>query len=553
MIAALSERGRASLLAFIAEREGIRLRRASGAPPPWTDDPILREWSFCNVRREDDRGTRWIAQHWRDPHADDPDVWFPMAAARLTNWPPTLLEIRYPVPWNREHFVTTLQERAARGDKVWGDAYTIPAGEKGVSKYDHIAGVLDKLWTARERLRPKPGERLVDFHNRLRDRKGLGDFLAAQVVADVKYVEPLKSASDWMAFAASGPGSRRGLNRVMGRDKDAAWEEYNWRARLKELREAIAPELERTGLGDLHAQDLQNCLCEFDKYERVRLNEGKPKRRFVPHGTEAAEKPAKRVKTKPAAPLAADPDNAASAPPRSAREASRAAEPVEIVIEPDAQPVETVVAIGSGATVLKAAAPIVRQENRTPPPRPPVEITVLTKSDGILSKRISLRADGKVNSDGSECRMARGTAQRVQVAEAAGLAALISGMQSNQALALGALRSGLPETVTVITKDALEKVNGAPRPDVIARTGSNISFRAGKQAWALVDFDTKGMPADVADVMERHGGFMPALATVMPELAGAACVIRSSTSSGLSRADTGEVCRGRRGCTSMSR
>ena len=39
-------------------------------------------------------------------------------------------------------------------------------------------------------------------------------------------------------------------------------------------------ELERIGLHGLRAQDLQNCLCEFDKWMRVRLGEGKPKRRF---------------------------------------------------------------------------------------------------------------------------------------------------------------------------------------------------------------------------------------------------------------------------------
>jgi hypothetical protein len=47
------------------------------------------------------------------------------------------------------------------------------------------------------------------------------------------------------------------------------------------MREQIMPELEGIGLGDLHAQDLQNCLCEFDKMERARLGEGKPKRRFA--------------------------------------------------------------------------------------------------------------------------------------------------------------------------------------------------------------------------------------------------------------------------------
>jgi alpha-glutamyl/putrescinyl thymine pyrophosphorylase clade 1 len=86
-----------------------------------------------------------------------------------------------------------------------------------------------------------------------------------------------------MTFAVPGPGSKRGLNRVLGRPKDASWrDEDTWRAAFRQLREQITPELERIGLGDLHASDLQNCLCEFDKHERVRLGEGKLKRRFIP-------------------------------------------------------------------------------------------------------------------------------------------------------------------------------------------------------------------------------------------------------------------------------
>jgi hypothetical protein len=64
---------------------------------------------------------------------------------------------------------------------------------------------------------------------------------------------------------------------------DATWRDDDaWRAALARLHEATAPDLERIGVGQLCAQDLQNCLCEFDKYERVRLGQGKPKRRFVP-------------------------------------------------------------------------------------------------------------------------------------------------------------------------------------------------------------------------------------------------------------------------------
>jgi hypothetical protein len=52
------------------------------------------------------------------------------------------------------------------------------------------------------------------------------------------------------------------------------------------------------GLGDLHAQDLQNCLCEVDKYLRAKLGEGKPKRRFAVGTPTAASVPASRTTTR---------------------------------------------------------------------------------------------------------------------------------------------------------------------------------------------------------------------------------------------------------------
>ena len=273
------------LLYWVMKREAIRLCREAGEPPPWTSDPILRDWSFCNVRREHDRVTRWIAEHWRTPHAVDADLFFAMAVARFVNRPDTLAELEYPVPWDRDHFVTVLQAREARDDQVFGGAYIIPGGGKsgkGVPKIEHIAGVLDALWTRRKQLRPRDDNSLLGFYGRLKQMQGLGSFLAAQVVADTKYVAPLRGARDWSTFAAPGPGSERGLNRVLGRPVEASWTEDAWRTELRKLHEAIAPDLQRMGIGELHAQDLQNCLCEVDKMERVRLGEGKPKRRFAP-------------------------------------------------------------------------------------------------------------------------------------------------------------------------------------------------------------------------------------------------------------------------------
>jgi hypothetical protein len=276
----------AQLLYWIREREPIRIRRANGEPPPWTDDKILQQWSFCNVRREADRTTRWIADNWRAPHADDQDLWFAMSVARFVNWPDTLAALGYPVPWNPEHFLKVLNGRKERDEVCFGAAYNISNGGKKTAKAEHLVEqVFAPLWGpfTRKRLRPRDDDTLHSFYGRLKAMPGFASFMAGQVVADMMYVAPLKHAPDWMMFAVPGPGSKRGLNRILGRPVDAPWrDEDTWRAAFRQLREQITPELARIGLGDLHAADLQNCLCEFDKMERVRLGGGKPKRRFVP-------------------------------------------------------------------------------------------------------------------------------------------------------------------------------------------------------------------------------------------------------------------------------
>src|SRR6516225_7996610 len=59
-------------------------------------------------------------------------------------------------------------------------------------------------------------------------------------------------------------------------------------------------------------------------------------------------------------------------------------------------------------------------------------------------------------------------------------------------------------------------------------------------AWALIDFDTKGMPNEVKTKIDAAGGMWNALLQVAPGLANAARVSRASTSAGLFRTDTDE-------------
>lgn len=50
---------------FVKEREAIRVKRATGAPWPWSRDELLNNYHFTNVRRSDDKGTKWIVAQGR--------------------------------------------------------------------------------------------------------------------------------------------------------------------------------------------------------------------------------------------------------------------------------------------------------------------------------------------------------------------------------------------------------------------------------------------------------------------------------------------------------
>ena len=57
-----------------------------------------------------------------------------------------------------------------------------------------------------------------------------------------------------------------------------------------------------------------------------------------------------------------------------------------------------------------------------------LELVAFTKSDGPLTKQISLSPDGRLVKDGSACVMTHGTAERVKLAGVDALGALIEGL-----------------------------------------------------------------------------------------------------------------------------
>jgi len=168
-----------------------------------------------------------------------------------------------------------------------------------------------------------------------------------------------------------------------------------------------------------------------------------------------------------------------------------------------------------------------------------VNFSVLKKHGGALTKRISLGPEGRLISNGTACLMSRGLARRER-ADLPAFARLIAALEPCEAIALGSLRPDLPEHVEIATKACLDKLNGVAPAGTVARTGDSFQYATGEPAFALLDVDTKGIPPAVRSRVNALGGYWPAIVATLPELETAGHVIRRSTSTAISRTDTGE-------------
>lgn len=269
---------RIDLLAYwIKERESVRLRKEANMPKPWTKDWVFQQTYFCNVHREDDRVTRWIRDNWC--LGDDTGYEFSMCFARLFNFVPTLELVGDPclLTWDLEEAMGKITERSFSQEKVWGNAYVVTTHGIPISKLEYAHRILNDIWVQKRALHNsiRACRTLAEAFAIINRFEGFGSFMSAQVIADLKNTQdhPLAHAKDWWNWSAVGPGSLRGLKWVFA--KPVTPPQY------EELIKKLHPEVEKM-VYPIHMceQDLQNCLCEFDKYMRVKSATGRSKRSY---------------------------------------------------------------------------------------------------------------------------------------------------------------------------------------------------------------------------------------------------------------------------------
>jgi hypothetical protein len=167
-----------------------------------------------------------------------------------------------------------------------------------------------------------------------------------------------------------------------------------------------------------------------------------------------------------------------------------------------------------------------------------VTFSVLTKTGGPLSKRISLGPDGNPLSDGSACLMITGTATTVSLPFIK-FGDVVETLTPQKAIALGTIQGAeIGQELPVVTVRRLRE--GKAPAGAISRTQDHFGLPDGP-GLILIDIDLKGASPKARAAIDAAGGPFEAILTVVPALGAAPRAMRASTSAGLSNPKTNEI------------
>ena len=281
---------------FAAERQRIFEARHAGDPGPWTTDPVLAEYRFCNTFRASDRVSQdLIRVAYASTAFSADDLFVRIVLHRLFSWPETWALLDETAggltasTFDPDRLGIVLDDAFAAGNKLYTGAFILCADSAYGYRRKHrnhlalVAAMLaDGVPT---RIEGKTS--LEAVYRELLNWPLLGPFMAYQIAIDLNYT-PLMDA-DESAFTVPGPGAIRGLRKVfaaLGDISPAA--AIHWLVDYQDRVERDLGIMPPTLFGrPLQAIDCQNLLCEVDKYCRVAFpelssNRSRIKQRFSP-------------------------------------------------------------------------------------------------------------------------------------------------------------------------------------------------------------------------------------------------------------------------------
>jgi hypothetical protein len=270
---------------FASERQKAFEKRRVGLPGPWTEDPILQEYKFCNVFRAADRVSQYLIRDvaYKADHSTPADKIFQILAFRMFSKNETwesLTKILGHAPLIEDlisgSFEKALSQVKKDNGKLYTGAFILCANDAyGFSEkhLNHVA-LFRKMFVV-DQLHESLllAKSLKEIYNLLHDYPLMGDFMSYQIAIDLNYFTYIQFSEN--DFVQPGPGALRGLKKAFTSLGDfTPAETILWMVENQQ-REFERLGLEFKGLNGrpLHAIDCQGLFCELDKYCRVAVPE----------------------------------------------------------------------------------------------------------------------------------------------------------------------------------------------------------------------------------------------------------------------------------------
>ena len=286
---------------FANERQNIFIKKLNGDTPPWTNDPILKTYKFCNSYRVNDRVSQYLLKNviYNGKTYKDEDMLFRIILFKIFNKESTwelLIKNFNDITlstFDMREYSKVLTNAINNNIKIYNDAY-ISCATKAFGydrKHDNHLALLNKMFII-----DKVQDKILKCTNMeqafkiIKSYPLIGNFMAYQLITDINY----SNIVDWKEdeFTVAGPGSLRGIKKCFIDKGNLSNEDiirYMYNHQEEEFKR-LNLDFKTIGNRKLQLIDIQNIFCELDKYCREKVpslksNRTKIKKKYTPKQT----------------------------------------------------------------------------------------------------------------------------------------------------------------------------------------------------------------------------------------------------------------------------
>lgn len=289
---------------FINERYNIYVNRfIKKQDKPWTNDEILQTYKFTNVFRQLDKGTIALQEMLKfkliksDKGTDYFDnklneltkqvydsselIFFNICWYRYFNWFEHAEELGFVYSYRQVEDYIKAAHRAGR--KVFTGAW-MTTGVFCEDKHITYLKACKEAWERRFEFVDfiKENQNLEIVCKKLTELYMVGKFLAYEIACDLRFTKLLENADDKYTWANMGPGAQRGLKRLGYPHKNQTEACKSMHEIYVELHDKnlLSSDILLNCKWSFELREVEHCLCEFDKYQRVKTGQGRPRSKY---------------------------------------------------------------------------------------------------------------------------------------------------------------------------------------------------------------------------------------------------------------------------------